>query len=126
MDSLRIFDIPYLQKEKFPKEDCIASKVKGAWLKISTEQLITTAENLAYGFIDAGITKGDKIATICSNNRIEWNFVDLAILMTGAVHVPIYPTISDDDYKFIFKDAEIAHVFVSDKKLYDRISAIAK
>ena len=47
MDSMRIFDIPYLQKEKFPKEDCIASKVNGEWLKISTEQFITTAENLA-------------------------------------------------------------------------------
>ncbi len=126
MDSLRIFDIPYLQKEKYPKEDCIASKVNGSWLKISTEKFISTAENLAYGFIDAGIIKGDKIATICSNNRIEWNFVDLAILMTGAIHVPIYPTISDDDYKFIFTDAEIKYVFVSDEKLYGRIKVIAK
>src|SRR5580692_10747388 len=126
MDSLRIFDIPYLQKEKFPKEDCIASKVKGEWVKISTEKFISTAENLAYGFIDAGINKGDTIASICSNNRIEWNFVDLATCMTGAVHVPIYPTISDDDYKFIFTNAEVKYVFVSDKKLYDRIKVIAK
>ncbi len=126
MDSLRIFDIPYLQKEKYPKEDCIASKVNGSWLKISTEKFISTAETLAYGFLDAGINKGDGIATICSNNRIEWNFVDLAILMIGAVHVPIYPTISDGDYKFIFNDAEIKYVFVSDEKLYDRIKVIAK
>jgi len=123
---MRIFDIPYLQKEKFPKEDCIASKVNGTWLKISTDQFITRAENLGYGFINAGINKGDKIASISSNNRIEWNFLDMAILMTGAVHVPIYPTISDDEYKFIFNDAEIKHVFVSDKKLYDRIKLIAK
>ena len=126
MDSMRIFDIPYLQKEKFPKEDCIASKVNGSWLKISTQEFILTAENLAYGFLDAGIKKGDAIATICSNNRIEWNFVDLAILMIGAVHVPIYPTISDSDYTFIFNDAEIKYVFVSDEKLYDRIKVIAK
>ncbi len=126
MDSLRIFDIPYLQQNQFPKEDCIASKVNGAWVKISTAQLITTAETLAYGFIDAGIKKGDKIATICSNNRIEWNFVDLATSMTGAVHVPIYPTISDEDYKFIFTNAEVKYVFVSDEKLYDRIKVIAK
>ncbi len=126
MESLRIFDIPYLQKEKFPKEDCIASKVNGSWLKISTAQFISTAESLAYGFMNAGIKKGDGIATICSNNRIEWNFADLAILMIGAVHVPIYPTISDGDFKFIFTDAEIKYVFVSDKKLYDRIKEIAK
>ena len=126
MDSMRIFDIPYLQKEKFPKEDCIASKVNGAWLKISTDQFISTSENLAYGFINAGINKGDKIASISSNNRIEWNFLDMAILMTGAVHLPIYPTISDDDYKFIFNDAEVKYVFVSDQKLYDRIKVIAK
>ena len=100
--------------------------MNGAWLKISTDQFITIAENLAYGFINAGINKGDKIASICSNNRIEWNFADMAILMTGAVHVPIYPTISDDEYKFIFNDAEIKHVFVSDKKLYDRIKCHCK
>jgi long-chain acyl-CoA synthetase len=126
MDSMRIFDIPYYQKGKYPKTDCIASKVNGVWNKISTEQFISTAETLAYGFIDAGINKGDKIATICSNNRIEWNFLDLAILMIGAVHVPIYPTISDGDFTFIFTDAEVKYVFVSDVKLYDRIKVIAK
>jgi len=126
MDSMRIFDIPYLQKEKFPKEDCIASKVNGTWLKISTQQFITTAENLAYGFLDAGINKGDKTASVCSNNRIEWNFVDMATLMTGAIHVPIYPTISDGEYKFIFTDAEVKYVFVSDEKLYARIKEIVK
>jgi long-chain acyl-CoA synthetase len=126
MDSMRIFDILYYQKEKYPKVDSLASKVKGVWHKISTDEFISTAENLAYGFIAAGITKGDKIASICSNNRTEWNFVDMATLMTGAVHVPIYPTISDDDYHFIFTDAEVKYVFVSDEKLYDRIKVIAK
>jgi long-chain acyl-CoA synthetase len=126
MDSMRIFDIPYYQKEKYPKEDCLASKGKGVWNKISTDEFISTAENLAYGFIDAGITKGDKMASICSNNRTEWNFVDMATLMTGAIHVPIYPTISDGDYHFIFTDAEVKYVFVSDEKLYDRIKEIAK
>ena len=58
MESLRIFDIPYLQKEKYPKEDCIASKVNGPWLKISTSEFIKTGENLAYGLMDAGIKKG--------------------------------------------------------------------
>lgn len=123
---MRIFDILYQQKEKYPLTDCIASKVNGIWNKISTEQFIATAETLAYGFLDAGITKGDKIASVCSNNRIEWNYVDMATLMTGAIHLPIYPTISDDDYKFIFNDAEVKYLFVSDAKLYARLKEIAR
>jgi long-chain acyl-CoA synthetase len=125
MEPTRIFDIPFRQQEKYPKEDCIASKVNGTWTKISTSQFIETAEKVAYGFLKAGLKKGDTVATICSNNRIEWNFIDLAILMTGAVHVPIYPTISDDDYKFIFTNAEVKYVFVSDAKLFERVKAIA-
>jgi len=124
MDQLRIFDITYLQKKKFPKKDALASKIKGKWKLISTDELIDTAEKVACGFMAMGLAKGDIIATICTNNRYEWNFIDLAIAQLGVIHVPIYPTISDGDYKFIFNDAGIKYVFVSDEGLYKRVKAI--
>jgi len=126
MEPTRIFDIPYWQKEKFPKKDALVTKIKGVWTPLSTEEFITGSENMSYGFMALGITKGDAIASISSSNRFEWNFIDQGMLQIGAVHVPVYPTISDSDYNFIFNDAGVKYVFVSDEALYKRVKEIAK
>jgi long-chain acyl-CoA synthetase len=126
MEQLRIFDIPYLQLSKYRKEDALATKVKGEWIKISTEQFIEASEKMAYGLLALGIGKGDTIASICNNNRYEWNYLDMAIQMVGAVHVPMYPTISDTDYHFIFTDAGVKYVFTSDEALYKRVKEVMK
>jgi long-chain acyl-CoA synthetase len=71
-----------------------------------------------------GLSKGDKIAII-SNNRPEWNFLEMGMSAIGVVHVPIYPTISSDDFTYILHHAEPKLVFVSDKVIYEKIKNIA-
>jgi long-chain acyl-CoA synthetase len=71
-----------------------------------------------------GLKKGDKVATVTAN-RPEWNFADMGIAMTGMVHVPIYPTISEEEYSYILEHAEIKLLIVGDRKLYEKISPIA-
>src|SRR5580698_8261029 len=105
MEKLRLFDIPYLQQREYKLEDALVTKVNGSWKKVSTDEFIQTSEKLAYGLLALGITKGDTIACISTNNRHEWNFLDMAVQMSGSVLVPMYPTISDNDYRFIFNDA---------------------
>lgn len=125
-EPTRIFDIPYWQKQNFPKKDSLVTKVKGAWTPVSTEEFIKTAETMSYGFLAMGIQKGDAIASISSSNRNEWNYIDQGMLQIGAIHVPVYPTISDSDYHFIFNDAGVKYVFVSDEALYKRVIEIVK
>ena len=79
---------------------------------------------MSYGLYDLGIERDDKIAII-ANNRPEWNFADFAIQQCGAVSVPIYPTISEHDLKFILTDAQIKYVFVSSAELYKKVKAVA-
>lgn len=119
----RLFDLLPKMLEKYPKQDALAAKENGEWVKYSTQTFIENAELLSYGLLALGIKKGDKIANI-SNNRPEWNFVDIAMLQIGAVHVPIYPTISENDYKYILNDAEVKIVFVSDADLYNKVKNI--
>ena len=71
-----------------------------------------------------GIKPGDKIAVISTNNRTEWNILDLGILQIGAINIPIYPTISEEDYEYIFNHAEVTHCFLSDQELYKKANAI--
>lgn len=67
--------------------------------------------------------KGDAISII-GNNRPEWNFVDLGIMQVGAVTVPIYPTISEEDYVYILNNAEVKMLFVSSQELYEKMTTI--
>ena len=71
----------------------------------STQSMIEQAEEFASGLLELGLQPGDKVATI-SNNRPEWHIVDLGILLAGMINVPIYPTITEDDYEYIMNNAE--------------------
>lgn len=124
MDVTRIFDLlPYHEATFKPKDDVVASKDNGTWQKYSIRQYREIVDQISYGFLKLEIQPGDKIAQI-STNRAEWNFVDMAILQVGAIHVPIYPTISEADYKYILNHAEVKIVFVLGIELLRKIQHI--
>jgi len=124
MEITRIFELLDRYNECFqPKEDVLVGKVKGEWVKHDLEKYQKTANYISYALLELGIKKGDKIATI-SNNRPEWNFVDMGIMQVGAIHVPIYPTISADDYQYILKHANVKYVFVSGSEMIRKIGHI--
>jgi len=124
IEVTRIFDIlPHYKENYKHKEDVIVGKEDGVWVKHDIDEYIEKAKNISYGLIKLGVKPGDKIATI-SNNRPEWNFLDMGVSQIGAIHTPIYPTISEDDYRFILKHAEVKYVFVAGKELLSKIEHI--
>lgn len=125
MKMERVFDILYYQKHTYPKTDCLNTKVAGAWKNYSTNDVISISENMAMGLHDLGIQAGDKIAII-SSNRPEWNFVDLGMQMIGATSVPMYPTITVEDYAYIFQHAGVKVVFVENADLLAKVKAATK
>ncbi len=119
MEVTRLFDLLPYQLGRNPKEDAFAYKVKGEWVKFSTQKVIEIVNNVSLGLLKAGIKKDDKVAII-SPNRPEWNFIDHGVQQIGAISVPIYPTVTEDDFKFIFNDAEVKIVFVENQELYQK------
>ncbi len=124
MEISRTFDLLNLYREKYRMEDALAGKDKGVWIRYSSDQYIDFAHNISYGLLAMGLKKGEKVCTI-SNNRPQWNFVDMGVAQAGIIHVPVYPTISLEEYEYILNDAEPSVIFVSDKALYDKIMPIA-
>ncbi len=125
MEVTRIFDLQERFKHEFSsKKDIFVGKENGTWRKYGTSEVLEITELFSLGLLMLGIGAGDKVATV-SNNRPEWNFADQAILQVGAVHVPIYPTISEDEYKHILQHSEAKIVLISNKELFDKISPIA-
>ncbi|HKL38970.1 MAG TPA: AMP-binding protein, partial [Bacteroidales bacterium] len=121
----RTFDILNRLNQEFPKEDILAGKQNGKWVTYSTQEYAQYADYVSYGLLSMGYKKGDKIATI-ANNRPEWNFVDMGMAQIGIVHVPIYPTISEEDYRYILKHSEANGVLISNKHIYKKIQPIVK
>ena len=125
MEISRSFDLLDQIGQKYgQKEDMLAARIDGSWQKYSSADYVKNASNVAYGLLSLGLKKGDKIATI-SNNRPEWNFMDMGMAMAGLVQVPIYPTISSEEYEYILDHAAPKLVVLSDKSLYEKISPIA-
>lgn len=116
----RIFDIPKYQLYKNPLKNAVNSKKDNIWRNLSTKEYIEKINSLSRGFISSNRIMNEKIAII-SENRIEWTIVDLGVQQIGGIVVPIYPTVSKEDFNYIFKHAEISHCFVSNKTIYDKI-----
>ncbi len=120
----RLFDFPYYQLENCKLEDALVTKYNGEWVKTSTEEYLAKANMISRGLLKLGVQKNDKIAIISTNNRTEWNITDIGVLQIGAQDVPIYPTISEDDYQYVLNHSESKYVFVSDKEVYDKVMKI--
>ena len=120
----RLFDFPYYQLENFNISDALVTKQDGKWIKTSTEEYIAKANAISRALVEMGVQKNDKIAIISTNNRTEWNIMDIGILQTGAQTIPIYPTISEVDYEYILNHSESTYCFVSDEEVLRKVNAI--
>ena len=120
----RTFDVLERALKEFPREDAIAGKKDGKWYTYSTEEYYKKSQQMAIGLMALGLKRGDKVATV-TTNRAEWNIADMGLAMAGIVHVPIYPTLGDDEYKYILKHAEVKIILAGDKKLFQSMCPLA-
>lgn len=124
MELTRLFDFLAFQLKNSPREDSLVTKYDGKWHKTSTQEFVNKANAISRGFLNLGVKKGDKIAIASTNNRTEWNLLDIGLQQIGCISVPVYPTISEEDYKYIFNDSEVKFAFVSDEELYKKMNSI--
>jgi long-chain acyl-CoA synthetase len=124
MNITRLFDFPYYQLEKNNIPAALVTKYNGEWIKTSTQEYIDKANTISRALLRMGVHKNDKIAVISSNNRTEWNIMDIGVLQVGAQNVPIYPTISEVDYEYILNHCEAKYCFVSDEEVLRKVNLI--
>ena len=120
----RLFDFPYFQLENAPREKSLVTKYNGKWEALSSQEYVDQANAISRGLLRLGIQPNDKIAVISTSNRTEWNIMDIGILQLGAQNVPIYPTISEEDYEYVLDHSESIYCFVSDKEILDKLNTI--
>ena len=124
--ATKLFDYPYIQLENFNLKKAFNTKVNGEWISTSTEEFIKQANTISRALLRMGVKANDKIAVISSTNRTEWNIMDIGVLQVGAQNVPIYPTITGEEYAYIFNHAETTLCFVSDEVVYEKAKEAMK
>ena len=122
----RLFDFPYYQLEKNNIPNCLVTKYDEIWVSTSTKEYIEKANTISRALLRLDVQKEDKIAIISSNNRTEWNIMDIGVLQIGAQTVPIYPTITEEDYEYILNHCEAKYCFVSDSDVLLKVNNIKK
>ena len=120
----RLFDFPYYQLAQYSLEKALITKYNGEWKATSTQEYINKANTVSRALLRLGIQKGEKIAVISTTNRTEWNIMDIGILQTGALNVPIYPTISKEDYEYILNHSEASYCFVSGADILEKLNQV--
>ena len=120
----RLFDFPHYQLEKYNLDKALVTKYDGEWVATSTKEYIEKANQISRGLLRLGVKPNDKVAIISTNNRTEWNIVDIGVLQIGAQDVPIYPTISQEDYEYVLNHSESVYCFVSDDEVFQKVNNI--
>ena len=120
----RIFDILTVYTEKWPDQQvALAKKENGTWRKYSPKEYQDITRKVAYALIELGIEPKEKVAII-SGNRPEWNILDMAITMVGAIDVPIYPTISKEDYRYILDNCDAKMVVLEGVAVMNKVEEV--
>lgn len=125
MRVTRLFDTIYNQQEQYSRIDSLSKKENGSWINYSTEEVIQNSKNFALGLLELGIDTQQKVALV-SFNCPEWIMMDLGIQQAAAVSVPLYPTITVDDYRYILNDAEVKIIVVQNAELFHKVTEATK
>jgi long-chain acyl-CoA synthetase len=123
LEASRLFDIPHYQLKNYPNPNMFVTKTNGQWIGVSTAEFLDHAMRVSKGLFALGVKAGDNVALV-SNTRYEWNVMDIAIQQVGAIVVPLYPNISEGEYRYIMKDASIQLCVLSNEELFEKISHI--
>ncbi len=108
----------------------LAAKEGGVWKKYSTAEVGELVDQFSGGLMALGVNGQDmspegrdKVAIICKN-RPEWIMLDMAVQQTGAVLIPIYPTININELEFVLKDSGVKMAFVNDEELFLKVNSL--
>jgi long-chain acyl-CoA synthetase len=128
--ATRLFDCMAAQAKE-PLADLLNSKEDGNWISYSTQQVHDRIYQLAQALLDMGVSAGDgttegrdKIGLV-SIGRPEWLITDLAVQLTGAVLVPLYPNTGTKEIELILNEAEVKYIFVSTAELCDKVKQVS-
>ncbi len=125
MEFATLSELFFASMEHYRRPDALIHKSGGAWRRLSWQELLARVRELALGFHELGIRRGDRV-TLLSENRLEWFLIDKALLTLGAVGVPVYPTLTAAQAAYIIQNSESRVVIGSTPAQQAKLAEIQK
>ena len=99
------------------RPDALNYKSGGRWVSISSDEMLARAKHIAAGLYAMGIRHGDRVALL-SDSRVEWTLADAGCLFASAVDVPIYPTLTPPQVRYMLKDSGSSALFLANREKF--------
>ncbi|MCO5142712.1 MAG: long-chain fatty acid--CoA ligase [Oligoflexia bacterium] len=108
-----------------PKKVGFRYKKSGEWIDVTFEEHYKNVQQIACALMHLGVKKNTKV-NILAQTSIYWSQMDLAILCSGGITVPVYPTSTPEDTTFIINHCESEIIFVDDFINLKKLANLAK
>ena len=105
------------------RPDTLNYKYDGRWVPISSDEMLSRVRHIAGGLYSLGMRRGDRVA-ILSESRAEWTLTDGGCIFAGAIDVPIYPTLTPLQVRYILKDSGARVVVLQNEEKFFQIREI--
>lgn len=107
------------------RPDALNYKRDGRWLSISSDEMLKRIRHIAGGLYSLGVRRGDRVA-ILSDSRVEWTLADAACIFAGAIDVPIYPTLTPPQVRYILNDSGARVLVLANEAKFVEIREVFK
>jgi long-chain acyl-CoA synthetase len=106
-----------------PSEPYLYEKIKGEWISYTYHDILTKVDYFANWLMSQGLEKGDRVGMI-TDNCPNYYVIDQALQKLGLVNVSIYPTLTEDETKFIINDSGLRILLVGTPFLYKKFKKV--
>nr|WP_307851035.1 AMP-dependent synthetase/ligase [Streptomyces sp. PvR006] len=116
-------DLPYDNARQDPEAVLFSRKgPDGTWADVTASAFAAQVHSVAKGLIAHGLRPGDRLA-LMARTTYEWTLLDFAAWAAGLVTVPVYPTSSAFQTRWILQDSGAAACVVEDPAQARLVSA---
>lgn len=105
------------------RPDTLNYKKDGRWVSVSSDEILARAKNIAAGLHAIGVRRGDRVAVL-SESRVEWTLTDAGCILGGVIDVPIYPTLTPPQVRYILNDSGASALFIEGRAKFDELKEI--
>jgi long-chain acyl-CoA synthetase len=99
------------------RPDTLNYKSGGRWVSMSSDEMLARAKSIAAGLHAIGVRSGDRVALL-SESRVEWTLTDAGSIFAGAIDVPIYPTLTPPQVRYILNDSGACVLFLANREKF--------
>ena len=119
-EPVTLVDVFNRVARKHKRPDTLNYKSNGHWVSISSDEMLQRVKHIAAGLHAIGADRGDRVALL-SESRVEWTLTDAGCIFAGMIDVPIYPTLTPPQVRYILNDSGACILVLANRAKYDEI-----